>query len=292
MISFIYYILTSLKNKWYNVSIICHFVRFGGIFMNHNTIVNDEHYSGLNPVLFGYEDCECNYFFGPAIRKYYLLHFVVSGFGTFETARKTYSVGPGEIFFIRPDEETYYKADAIRPWTYIWIGFTADSPLPIVLDDITRCPEAAPIFDSMKQCEQMLGGQSAFLAGKLWEFFSKLLENEAKTKGYIDRALDCIHNEYMNDISVEQIAQRLNLSRTYFSTIFKDKMLISPKQYLINYRMSIAASLLVKDEKNVSITASSVGYNDIFTFSKMFKRHFGVSPQEYVLRKSIEKNTI
>ena len=56
--------------------------------------------------------------------------------------------------------------------------------------------------------------------------------------------------------------------------------------------MSIAASLLVKDEKNVSITASSVGYNDIFTFSKMFKRHFGVSPQEYVLRKSIEKNTM
>ena len=144
-------------------------------------------------------------------------------------------------------------------------------------------------YRNYKLKENVLQEISDELFQYIWEFFSKLLENEAKTKGYIDRALDCIHNEYMNDISVEQIAQRLNLSRTYFSTIFKDKMLISPKQYLINYRMSIAASLLVKDEKNVSIAASSVGYNDIFTFSKMFKRHFGVSPQEYVLRKSIEK---
>lgn len=258
--------------------------------MNHNVIVNDEKYDGLNPVLFGYEDCEKNHFFGPAIRKYYLLHFVVSGFGRFEIRDKSYSVGPGEIFVIPPDEETYYEADSIRPWNYIWIGFTANSPLPIELDDVVRCPEAVSVFDSMKKCESMSGGQSAYLAGKLWEFFSLLLENEARNKDYVERALDCIHSEYMNDISVGQIAQRLNLDRTYFSTVFKNKMHISPKQYLMNHRMSIAASLLVESRKNVSVTAMSVGYSDIFTFSKMFKRHFGVSPNEYIKRKLSEKS--
>ncbi len=254
-----------------------------------NVIVNDEKYSGLNPVLFGYEDCEKSHFFGPAVRTYYLIHFVVSGFGLYRRVDKEYSVGPGEMFVITPGEETYYEADAIRPWSYIWIGFTADAPLPTNLSDTVRCPEALQIFNDMKKCEKMSGGQSAYLSSKLWELFSILLESENRSKDYVERALDCIHSEYMNGITVSEIAERLNLDRTYFSILFKKKMGVSPKQYLLNYRMSMAASLLVKGKKSVSVTAYSVGYTDIFTFSKMFKRHFGISPNEYVRRKLSEK---
>ena len=45
--------------------------------------------------------------------------------------------------------------------------------------------------------------------------------------------------------------------------------------------MSVAASLLANGNVTVSVTAYSVGYTDIFTFSKMFKKHFGISPKEY-----------
>ena len=85
----------------------------------------------------------------------------------------------------------------------------------------------------------------------------------------------------MNGITVEEIAKKLNLDRTYFSTLFKRKTGVSPKQYLLDYRMSIAASLILKNDITVSVAAYSVGYSDIFTFSKMFKKHFGVSPKEY-----------
>lgn len=254
-----------------------------------NTIVNDEKYSGLNPVVFGYEDCEKCHSFGPAVRNYHLLHFVVSGFGNFVIKGKTYSVSAGEMFVIPPGEETYYEADSIIPWSYIWIGFTADKGLPLKLGNVVRCPEALSIFNDMKKCESMSGGQSAYLSSKLWELFSLLLENEEHTKDYTDRALDCIHSEYMNGITVSEIAERLNLDRTYFSMVFKKKMGISPKQYLLNYRMSIAKLLLVDERKSVSVVANSVGYTDIFTFSKMFKRYYAVSPNEYVRRKLEEK---
>ena len=99
---------------------------------------------------------------------------------------------------------------------------------------------------------------------------------------YVQYALDCIHSEYVEPITVEMIASRLGINRSYFSTLFKSKMGISPKRYLFEYRMRMAALLLTEEKKPVTVTANSVGYTDIFNFSKMFKQYYGLSPIEYV----------
>lgn len=247
----------------------------------HNVIVRDEGYTDINPVEFGYEACEKSHFFGPAVRTYRLIHFVVSGFGIFRIRDKEYKVRPGEMFVIPPYVETYYEADSEKPWSYIWIGFTGTDKLTDKLTDVIRCPEALEIFNAMKNCEAFSDGRTAYLAARLWDLFSLLSGNENSRNDYIETALDCIHTEYMYDITVEEIAKRVNLERTYFSVLFKKKTGASPKQYLLNYRMSIAASLLRNKNIPVSVVAYSVGYSDIFTFSKMFKKHFGISPAKY-----------
>jgi len=256
--------------------------------MRHSILISNEKYRGLNPVVFGYEDCDPSHAFGPAVRRYWLLHFVVTGFGRYKIGKREYNVSPGEIFVIPPFEETFYQADEKNPWHYIWIGFTCDGDLPVDLGDTFPCPKALSVFNEMKKCSQMSRGRSAFLSAKLWELFSVFLEKDEKQTDYVEDAITCIHSEYMNDISVEQIARRLNLDRSYFSVIFKKRTGISPKQYLINYRMGIAASLMADNKKSVSVVAHSVGYPDIFSFSKMFKRHFGLSPNEYVKHKQKE----
>ncbi|MBQ7793268.1 MAG: AraC family transcriptional regulator [Clostridia bacterium] len=253
--------------------------------MQCSVIITDEGYNGLNPVQFGYEECNKGHDYGPAERTYWLIHFVASGFGYFKIGDKEYAVGPGEMFIIPPFEETYYKADEEKPWSYIWIGFTTDKALPAALTDIVRCPEAVEIFNAMKTCDKFSNGRSAFLSARLWDLFALLLGREKHHTDYVENALDCIHSEYMYGITVEQIAERLSLDRSYFSTLFKKKVGVSPKQYLLNYRMSIAASLMLDNGKSVTVAANSVGYTDIFTFSKMFKRHYGVSPNEYVSQK-------
>ena len=108
-----------------------------------------------------------------------------------------------------------------------------------------------------------------------------LEKQENKYEDYVKKALDYIHSEYMFDITVSELSERLNLERTYFSVIFKKKMGVSPKQYLLDYRMNTAASLITQGNINVSVVARSVGYTDLYNFSKMFKRHFGVSPTNY-----------
>ena len=252
--------------------------------MSHNVIITDEKYKGINPVHFGFQDCEESHAFGPAVRTYWLIHFVVSGFGYYKIGDREYNLGPGEMFVIPPYVETYYEADSEKPWSYIWIGFTADSELPAELKDTIYCPEALGIFNRMKNCREKSNGRSAFLCARLWEMFEILLEQTNNNTDYIGQALDCIHSEYMNPLTVDEIAGRLNLARCYFSTMFKKKVGISPKQYLINYRMNIAAALMTEKNKSISVVASSVGYPDIYSFSKMFKQHFGISPTEYVLK--------
>ena len=136
----------------------------------------------------------------------------------------------------------------------------------------------------MKTCKGYSVGRSAYLTGKLWELFALLSKEEQPKTDYVDLALEYIHSEYMHDITIEKIARHLNLDRTYFSVTFKKKIGMAPKQYLLNYRMNTAASLISKNNISVTIAANSVGYSDLFTFSKSFKRHFGMSPSVYAKR--------
>jgi len=258
--------------------------------MRHNVFVPNKSYKGLNPMQFGYEACEKSHFFGPAVRNYYLIHYVVSGFGIFRKNAVTHRLSPGEMFVISPAEETYYEADSKNPWNYIWIGFTGEENFLNNIPSVIRCPEAAEIFNSMKDCESYSNeGRTAYLTGKLWEVFAIISGREISTSDYVESAKDYIHSEYMNKISVSQIAKMLNLDRTYFSALFKKKTSLSPKEYILNYRMNVAASLILRKNISISVVAASVGYSDIFTFSKMFKKHYGVSPKEY--KKDLQSST-
>jgi len=244
------------------------------------TLINKE-FVHLNPLILGSEICEKSHHYGPAVRPYWLLHFVVSGKGIFQIRGKEYALSSEEIFVIPPFVETYYEADANDPWEYIWVGFTVNGDLPVKLQDVVSCPKAGYIFKSMKKAEGMSVGRTEYVCAKIWELFSAILEKKERKIDYIENALNIIHSEYMQGVTVQEIADRLNLERTYFSHLFKEKMGMSPKKYLLSYRMELAADLIANHGQSVSTTAVSVGYNDIYIFSKMFKQHFGVAPSQY-----------
>ncbi len=242
--------------------------------------VQDEARLQFRPLYYGHENCMPGHSYGPDMRANYLIHYVVSGCGVFQTGGKEYNVNPGELFVIAPGEESYYRADDKNPWTYIWIGFASSEVLH--LDDVIPCPGASEIFNGIQRCERFKNGRTAYLKARLWDLFAILIDSENYTTKYIDEALKIIHSSYMRELTVNEIAQELNLNRTYFSVLFKEKVGVTPKEYLTNYRMDTAASLLKMHHKSVSTVARSVGYPDLFTFSRMFKKRFGVSPTKYL----------
>ena len=250
--------------------------------MVHSEIVINCGYAGLNPVQFGREDCAPSHSYGPAVRTHWLLHYVRSGKGIFVREGKTYSVSAEEIFVIPPYLETFYQADREEPWDYIWIGFTAGEALPEIFSrPVISCPEAGRIFEEMAQCRNYDSGRSAYLASCLWKLVGLLLESGKLKTDYVDKALNCIHSEYATGITVREIARRLNLDRSYFSSIFSQRVGGSPRDYLQNFRLNKAAELITLYGEKPSTAALSVGYDDLFHFSKAFKKHFGLPPREY-----------
>lgn len=250
--------------------------------MDQSEIVINYHYGGLNPVQFGHEVCAPSHFYGPAVRTHWLLHYVVSGFGTFVREGVTYRVEPGQVFVIPPYLETYYEADGKRPWHYIWVGFTVDEQFPKELfPPVIISPDLGMIFDEMISCGSLENGRSAFLAACLWKIVAVLLEQEKPKEGYVEKALNCMHTEYSQGIGIQEIADRLGLDRSYFSTLFSRQIGISPSEYLINLRLKKAAALMGIYQESPSTAARSVGYEDLFHFSKIFKKHYGMSPREY-----------
>lgn len=246
----------------------------------HEVIVNKE-YSDINPIQFGYENCPAYHHFGPALRTHWLLHYVVSGKGYFKIEDREYTVTAGNIFVIPPFVETYYEADEFEPWEYIWIGFTKDEKIKVEFEDVMHIPYAHSVFEDMKKCSAMSIGRTEFLCSKIWQLISLIYDKQDKKLDYVDKALNIINSEYMSDISVQGIADRIGLERTYFSNLFKTRIGISPKQYLLKTRMEQAAVFIKDYSYSVSVTALSVGYGDVYTFSKKFKQYFGVSPSKF-----------
>ncbi len=247
----------------------------------HEIVVNYG-YSGLNPMQFGYEYCEPSHSFGPAVRDHWLLHYVVSGCGIFRINGKTHHIKAGDMFCIPPYVETYYEADAADPWHYIWVGFTTEAPLPAILHSKMHLPEAKSLFLKMQRCKDFEMGRSAFLAAKIWELMALILERDKGGVDYLEKALSCINSEYMNGITVAEVAARLNLDRSYFSSYFKNKMGVSPQEFLLNLRLENAKQLMLEQGESPTTAAHSVGYTDIYNFSRMFKRKYGLSPRAYV----------
>ena len=182
------------------------------------------------------------------------------------------------MFVIPPFVETYYEADSEDPWEYIWVGFTGTPPLQ--LGDYYDIPGALHIFQHMKACHELHNGKTEFILAQLWTLFSFLMEENRTKENPVDRVLNLIHSQYMTPLTVQQMADSVHLERTYFSKVFSEKMGGSPQQYLIEYRMNQAKTFL-RLGYSVTTTATSVGYSDIYIFSKIFKQRFGEAPSHY-----------
>ena len=214
---------------------------------------------------------------GITIRDYYLVHFVKSGTGFFEVNGERTAVNPGQIFILYKNQVGYYRADEKNPWEYIWIGFDGSLAPEIKKLEAQVVDFPSQLFDEMMEAERIKNTRSEYLAGKLFEFFAELFDEKGKPS-YVNQVKDYIKASYMFPIKVEDIAGMLNINRRYLSRIFREETGTSIKTYIVNIKMNCAEQLL-KQDFSVSNVAEMVGYEDVFNFSKMYKKIKGSAPR-------------
>lgn len=105
--------------------------------------------------------------------------------------------------------------------------------------------------------------------------------NDNNTSPIIKKALNIIHNEYASDINRSSIANRIFVSSAYFSHLFKKETGKTFSQYLNEYRLSCACSLLRSSTQSIQSIAKAVGFTNYPYFCSQFKKHYGQTCIQY-----------
>lgn len=105
---------------------------------------------------------------------------------------------------------------------------------------------------------------------------------ESVNKKYVvEQIVNYFEDHYNEKISLDQIAENMYLSPFYISRIFKSETGDTPIRHLINIRLEKARELLESgSEGSIQEIAASVGYDDAYHFSKLFKKHYGITPSQ------------
>lgn len=246
----------------------------------------------------GCQQCPPGYGWGPGVRDHFLLHYVVSGRGVYECRDKRYELSRGDIFLIYPDTAIHYAADREDPWEYVWVGFSGlDAKGYVEQTDFTpeepvlRGDSGGELRERMEAVYDSYGTsvwEGLEMTARLYSLLSCLVRTSQRQKQERGGALDCaqlaaeyIINHYEEPITVEGLAAYASVSHSSLYRRFIKRFQISPKRFLLEYRIQRACALLVESGCSIQEISNSVGFEDPFYFSRAFKEVKGVSPRQY-----------
>lgn len=254
----------------------------------------------------GYEKKKCPW----EIKQYtsgghYLFCYIVSGKGVLRVEKEeketlVYTLSEKMGYLIVPGKEDEFQIFSEDVWDYVWVEFGG-----VRAGEYTKLSglsENRPVYmpERQEQGEELLrsmldlvkSGEECPLkmTGYMYLFMDCLVRT-SRFKGqmtagrnsetYVEGAVRYIEQNYSRHISVEELARRCWLDRSYFGKIFKSVTGQSPQQFLIRFRMEKAAAELRTGNLPVGDIGALVGYPNLLHFSRAFKGVYGISPSEY-----------
>ena len=227
-------------------------------------------------------------------REDYYLMYITKGSINADLGGEESVAGAGDVLLFPPHYRYRYSHLGGGTLEYLFVHFTgsyADSflerlgllPLPLLY----RTENDFRIAESFRKLIDYTEGSSPFKKYELASVLEGLLLILADTvikkapTRTLEASLHMIHTSYHENLKIPELAKIENLSHSRYVELFRRQMGMSPMAYLIKLRMQAACSLLENTDIPVRRIARMVSYDDPHFFSKLFKRHVGVSPSEY-----------
>lgn len=106
------------------------------------------------------------------------------------------------------------------------------------------------------------------------------LQKEHKNNIVMERCLHYIHGHFGEDLFLEELSKKYYFNPSYFSTLFKKYTGKHFTEYVTDLRVEIAREKLLESDKKIYEVAQEVGYRDVKYFNKLFKKRYGLTPEE------------
>ena len=263
------------------------------------SILNADDKKHINLLQVGWDRCVPGYTY-TNFRDMYIIHFVKSGHGIFETNGKKYNINPNDAYIVRPNTLAVQTADKTDPWEFCFFAFSGDladyfvektafidNTVSVTIKNKniwqTICDIAIELNNN--SLSEMHNIECLFKMLSFFEIADSSLESELDDKKlyykYVYAAKRYISFNFSKQFVITDIAKQLNVNRSYLYRIFKDSTGKSMEEYLVSTRINEARRLLDGTDLPISAISELVGYAYSSTFFKMFKAHTGYTPKEY-----------
>jgi AraC-like DNA-binding protein len=230
---------------------------------------------------------------------YYHWLQTIEGEGKFSFNGEEYILSKGKGIFLTPyTPHTYVKTSKL--WSTTYITFGGASVVSIIDSLKLNCsalytglehgPFAEIIKDMFLKAELDLEFSKLDLSSYLYRFLINLRKYGSFNKQpsishlyeKVRQTVEWLEEVYAEDISLDQMAQYLNVSSQYLNRLFQATFGLSPYTFLIQLRIRKAKDILIQNPdiplKNV---AHLVGFNDVSHFVHTFRKKEGLTPKVY-----------
>lgn len=222
----------------------------------------------------------------------FLLEIILEGCVTIETGGRTFRAQAGQVVLIDCHQPHRYFSD--QGWHALWVHFDGSSARGYV-ELITRqhgsvMTPAQPwqIHSTLNELFSLFHHAGALSETQLALLLTQALTALAEPPAAPDSAALPLENimAHINATlkeppTVAALAKEANLSEYHFIRVFREKVGMPPRQYIIAARMEHARYLLKATTLPIGEIADQVGYQSVSMFSAMFKRQHGLSPRDY-----------
>lgn len=232
----------------------------------------------ISPMFIGYQQNPSGGMGERHIRFFYVVHVVEGGSGDVLVGNERFTLKKGDAFIVKPHVPIVYDYKKNNGLKYAWIGFFGNYAKK--LDSLPPvCTLGGNYYNKIKS---LVDENEIVYAQPVNEILISIIDelSSKEDKALLKKVKTYLDENYYKDVLIETLAKTFSYNRTYLGREFKKAYGVSPKEYLMDKRLTVALSLIVNGE-SVSGACYKVGFSNPYNFSRYFKLKYGVSPSNY-----------
>ena len=234
----------------------------------------------------------------PHGRKDYHILYIAEGRCFVTLNGETTEAPKGSVIVYLPDQPQEYSFDPDDGSVSYYIHFTGSECERLMQDTsldkknifyIGKSHTLEGLFDmligeykqKLRFCTQRMNGILLEIISVIGRKNTYMISGGSDMNKRFEAVCEHIHNNISEKLTLKELSTKCSLSESRFSHLFTELFGKSPKQYIMNVRMENAKELLLDSDMSVLEVGTAVGIDDQNYFSRIFKKHCGMSPSEF-----------